>query len=91
MEYYFGESYKSGLSDLDISGDEEIRESLFPPPRIIGEKDEEDDETESMSTKNDHDQPGEEEGEEHQAAEHSASNVSEESEMKMRMIKSMNV
>ena len=31
MDYYFGEWYESGLSDLHVSEDEEIEESLFPP------------------------------------------------------------
>ena len=28
LEYYFGEWYESGLSDLDINGDEEMEESI---------------------------------------------------------------
>ena len=54
MGYYFGEWYESGLSALHVSEDEEIEESLFPPPHITWETYEGDshDETESVSTKN---------------------------------------
>ena len=45
-----------------------------PPLCITGETDEEDsdDKTQNVSTKDDHYQPGDEEGDEHEAAEHSA-------------------
>lgn len=74
---------ESGVSDVDGRSDKEMEESIFPPLFITGEKNEEDsdDERESVSAENDHDQIADEEGEEYQAAERSASNITEESEM----------
>ena len=74
---------ESGVSDVDGRSDKEMEEPIFPPLFITGEKNEEgsDDESESVSAENDHDQIADEEGEEYQAAERSPSNITEESEM----------
>ena len=82
MNIIFEGGHESGILDLDGKSDEEMEESVSPSPSIVGKTEEEDsdDESETVSAENDHDQPGDEEGEEYQAAKRSASNISEESE-----------
>lgn len=83
IEHYLEGGHESGILDLDGRSDEEMEESVSPSPSTTEETEDEgsaDDESDSMSAENDHGQPGYDEGEKHQAAKRSASEISEESE-----------